>query len=504
MTTRREVLKTASLAAIGAIGAAFGVTPVFSAENSTGNLTENSAKSTDGKAGEEFVSQRPAAGKRKFVSEAVETKIVEVKKGIADPELAWLFENCFPNTLDTTITHHGKRSGKWDTFVITGDIAAMWLRDSTAQVTPYLPLCKNDTKLKSLILGVVNRQTECVRIDTYANAFNYDASEKSHWHNDKTAMKPELHERKWEIDSLCYAVRLAYLYWKATGDSSFMDAAWREAMTGLVKTLRVQQRKTSDGDYSFKREFAAWPGDVVANNGLGNPTKKIGMIHSAFRPSDDACLFPFLVPSNLFAVTALRQLAELLEADSKVNGKEKTLEAECRSFADEVASAIDTHAKVTHKKYGAMYAFEVDGYGSSLCMDDANIPCLLSLPYLGAVSASDVVYQATRRFVLSEDNPYFFRGKAGEGLGGPHAGQNQIWHLGIIARALTSTDDAEILLCLRTLKATHAGTGLMHEAFDKDDAKKFTRTWFAWANTLFGELIVKLHTERPHLLRQSL
>jgi meiotically up-regulated gene 157 (Mug157) protein len=151
-----------------------------------------------------------------------------------------------------------------------------------------------------------------------------------------------------------------------------------------------------------------------------------------------------------------------------------------------------------------IYAYEVDGFGNQLLMDDANVPSLLSLSYLGCCTANDPVYVRTRSFVLSDDNPYFFRGKAGEGIGGPHVGLHMIWPLGIIMRALTSNDDKEILNCLRVLKNTHAGTGFMHEAFDKDDPKKFTRSWFAWANTMFGELIVKLHEQRPHLLRVEL
>src|SRR3974377_1597009 len=168
--------------------------------------------------------RRPAVQKRNFTSEAVETKISEVKRSISDPELAWLFENCFPNTLDTTV-RTGRRNSKPDTFVITGDIDAMWPRHSTAQVWPYLPLAKEDRKLKTLLAGVINRQTRCVLIDPYANAFN-DGPTGGPWAKDLTRMRPELHERKWEIDSLCYPVRLAHGYWKTTGDTSPFDADW--------------------------------------------------------------------------------------------------------------------------------------------------------------------------------------------------------------------------------------------------------------------------------------
>jgi meiotically up-regulated gene 157 (Mug157) protein len=215
-----------------------------------------------------------------------------------------------------------------------------------------------------------------------------------------------------------------------------------------------------------------------------------------FRPSDDACLYPFLVPSNLFAVVSLRQLAEIFSEEVG----DRDFAGECGALADEVEEAIGEHAVIEHAIHGLVYAYEVDGFGNALFMDDANVPSLLALPYLGAAPTSEPVYQSTRQLVLSDDNPYFFSGSAAEGIGGPHVGLDMVWPLGITMRALTSTEDDEILHCLRMLKTTHAGTGFMHESFHKDDPSRFTRSWFAWANTLFGELLVKLHDERPALL----
>ena len=438
-------------------------------------------------------SRRPPAAERKFVSEAVEAKIAEVKKAIADPELAWLFESCFPNTLDTTV-RTGRRDGKPDTFVITGDIDAMWLRDSSAQVWPYLPLAKDDRGLKTLLAGVINRQTRCILIDPYANAFN-NGPTGGPWAKDHTRMRPELHERKWEIDSLCYPVRLAHGYWKTTGDASLFDADWQKATALIVQTFREQQRLKDRGPYTFQR-LTANPTDSLPQRGYGNPTRPCGLIHSGFRPSDDACIFPFLIPSNLFAVTTLEQLREIY-ATELLN---KSFARECQELADQVREAIRTHGR-TQRKGGEVYAYEVDGFGNQLFMDDANVPNLLSLPYLGCCAADDPVYLRTRAWVLSDDNPYFFRGSAAEGLGGPHSGLNMIWPLGIIMRALTSRSEAEVSRCLTMLKQTHAGTGFMHESFSKDDAKKFTRSWFAWANTLFGELILTVHDRYPKLLR---
>lgn len=439
-------------------------------------------------------SSRIAPEKRKFHSEAVEAILAEVKKSIQDPRLAVLFENCFPNTLDTTMSYR-ESLGKPDTFVITGDIEAMWLRDSSAQVWPYLPLARQDAKLKRLLAGVINRQVRCILIDPYANAFNVAAT-GSEWAKDRTAMKPELHERKWEIDSLCYPIRLAHGYWNATDDTACFDASWQAAMALAVKTFKEQQRFSDPGPYRFER-ITSRATDTLPGDGYGNPSRPCGMIHSAFRPSDDACILPYLIPSNLFAVKSLEQLAEISEtALSNV-----PFAQECRELARQIGEAINKYGRAEHERYGVIYAYEVDGFGNQLFMDDANVPDLLSLPYLGCCQLQDPVYQNTRRLVLSRDNPYYFRGKAGEGIGSPHTGLKMIWPLGIIMQALTSTDAGEIRLCLNLLKSTDANTGFMHESFSEDDPKKFTRPWFAWANTLFGELILKLHTERPELLR---
>jgi uncharacterized protein len=437
---------------------------------------------------------RTPEGKRKFKSVAVEKTIERVKSSIGNKELAWMFENCFPNTLDTTVDFE-MVDGRPDTYVITGDIDAMWLRDSSAQVWPYLALMKDDLPLRQLIAGVINRQTRCILKDSYANAFYKDESKVSEWKSDLTQMKPGVHERKWEIDSLCYPIRLAYRYWKNSGDVTPFDDAWRKAVSLTVQTFREQQRKTGKGPYSFMRRTEIQT-DTVAGRGYGNPAKPVGLICSIFRPSDDATVFSYLVPSNFFAVVSLRQAAEMLEAihhDTETAGQ-------CKALADEVANALHEHAVVNLPGSGRVYAFEVDGYGNYYCTDDGNVPSLLSLPYLGAVKANEKLYQNTRRFLLSANNPYYCIGKAANGPGGPHVGIDMIWPLGLITQGMTSLHDAEIQQCLLTLQRTHAGTGFMHEAFHKDNPQKFTRAWFAWANTIFGELVWKTFNERPHLL----
>lgn len=452
----------------------------------------NSGKAAESKS-MKFESKRPVLKDRKFTSPVIESVIEEVKSNVKDPELGWLFENCFPNTLDTTV-EFSMQNGKPDTFVITGDIHAMWLRDSTAQVWPYIPFCDKDEQLKLLIAGVVNRQTKCINIDPYANAFNKGA-EGSHWEKDLTDMKPELHERKWEIDSLCYAVRLAYEYWKVTDDTSVFDKEWQEAMEAVYKTFVEQQRKEGKGPYKFQRTTPVQT-DTVAGNGYGNPVRPVGLICSIFRPSDDSTIYPFLIPSNLFAVVSLKQLAEIM---TEIIGDKKFAQ-KCLALAEEVNSAVEKYAVSAHLDHKKMYAFEVDGFGNKLFMDDSNIPSLLSLPYLGCCKIEDETYQNTRKFVLSEDNPYFFKGKYAEGIGGPHVGLDYIWPMSIIMRAMTSEDNSEIVECLKMLKTTHAGTGFMHEGFHKDNPENFTREWFAWSNTLFGELVYKLYKKSPETL----
>jgi uncharacterized protein len=485
---RRRVLLGIAGTATGAVFGARGLGG-FSSTYEVIRRTEEQSLPSDLK------SMRPAPSNRKFVSEAVEAKIIEVKRAIADPELAWLFENCFPNTLDTTVTF-GTRDNRPDTLVVTGDINAMWLRDSTAQVAPYLPLTREDKRLKDLIAGVINRQTLCILIDRYANAFSFGAKACPWGVNDKPPLRPELCERKWEIDSLCYPIRLAHAYWKTTGDTACFHSDWQQASKLIVKTFREQQRLNGPGPYSFQRTTDN-PIDTPPFNGLGNPTRPVGLIHSAFRPSDDACIYPFLIPANLFAVVALNQLAEIFSTVLP----DPVFAGECRELGQQVTAAVNKYGPARTLRHGLVYAYEVDGFGNQLLMDDANVPSLLSLPYLGCCSPNDPVYRNTRALVLSADNPYFFRGRAAEGVGGPHVGVNMIWPLGIIMRALTSTDDKEILYCLRVLKTSHAGMGFMHEAFDKDDPKKFTRSWFAWANTIFGELILKLYNQQPAALK---
>lgn len=438
---------------------------------------------------------RPPPNARRFRSEAVEQFLVATRARIGDPMLAELFVNCYPNTLDTTV-EPGTFEGKPDTAVITGDIAAMWLRDSSAQVWPYLPLAAKDDRLRALLEGVIRRQARCLLIDPYANAFMADLHAPAlPWsQKDDTEMKQGVGERKYELDSLCYPIRLAYGYWKQTGGTQPFDSRWHDAMRLVVATMRVQRRKNGPGPYHFQRT-ATTPIETLGEKGFGNPVNPVGLIASGFRPADDACILPFLVPSNLFAVTSLRQLAEMSNAILH----DGALAQEATALAAEVEGALRQYA-IANTAQGTIWAYEVDGFGSQILMDDANVPSLLGLPYLHS-SPDPAIYARTRAFVWSERNPWFFRGTAGEGIGGPHEGKDMIWPMAQTVYALTSTSDAEIRHALQMIKTSTAGTGFIHESYNKNDAHNFTRSWFAWANTLFGELVGTLANTRPELLR---
>ncbi|OSZ62617.1 metal-independent alpha-mannosidase [Sphingomonas sp. IBVSS2] len=444
-----------------------------------------------------FASQRPPIGERRFTSPAVEREIARVSARIGDPKLAWMFANAWPNTLDTTVL----RAGEQDSFVVTGDIPCLWLRDSSAQMKPYLHLAREDARLAMLLRGLIARHARSVLIDPYANAFMEDplARTSLSWAvNDDTEMKPGVAERKWEVDSLCYVIRLGHQYWRATGDTRPFDATWAQAMRAILRTFREQQRKTGPGPYRFRRN-APQPTETLLWS-TGNPTRPIGLIHSGFRPSDDACLYSFLIPSNLFAVTALRELAELCSEARP----DPVLAAEALALAAEVSAALRAHGTMRLPDGRRVWAYEVDGYGNAVFLDDANVPSLSGLAYLGCAKPNDALWRRTADAAWSEANPWFFKGRAAEGIGGPHVGSGQVWPMSLIVRALSARDDATIRRCLKTLRDTDADTGFVHEAFDKDDPSIFTRKWFAWANGLFGELIVHLADVRPQILKEPL
>lgn len=395
-----------------------------------------------------------------------------------------VFERCFLSTLDTTIQQ--KNDGT--TFIITGDIPAMWLRDSACQVKPYLFVAKDAPDIARMIEGVIRRQINSILIDPYANAFN-ECANGNCWEHDKTDMKPELWERKFEIDSLCFPIELAYLYWKYCKSAAVFDADFLKAAKLIVSVFRTEQNHEQQSNYSFER-FNCGFADTLSRNGKGalvNP--EAGLIWSGFRPSDDACVYGYLIPSNMFAAVILDYLSEI----ASELYQEDDFARETRAFSRELRAAIEKAALVKpdgKRFFKPFYAYEVDGYGQYLIMDDANLPSLLSMPYFGYCSADHEYYKHTREIILSEQNPYYYSGKYAEGIGSFHTASNYVWHISMGMQGLTSPSRSEKRKIIEAMVATDGGTGCMHEGIDVNDPSKFTRPWFSWANAIFTELVL--------------
>lgn len=396
------------------------------------------------------------------------------------PKLAQLYKNCYPNTLETTV----KQTDDGSLFVLTGDIPAMWLRDSTAQVSHYIPLAKEDNEMREIIKEVIKTQFKYILIDPYANAFNEAPNSNGHI-KDIPKNNPWVFERKYEIDSLCYPVRLIYKYWKATGDSSVFNDSFKQAAEKIISLWKTEQHHFDESPYRFTRHGCRWS-DTLHNSGMGMPVSYTGMTWSGFRPSDDACVFGYLIPSNMFAVVSINCLVEIF---STYYADETAFISECELLRDEIDYGIKTYGMYDHPKYGKIYACETDGMGNKRLFDDANVPSLLSMPYLGYCDKNDETYLRTRKFILSNDNPYYYKGKSGRGVGSPHTPEGYIWHIALSMQGLTSDNPDEIKEMLEILSSTDADTGFMHEGFNADNPFEFSREWFAWSNSLFAEFI---------------
>ncbi|WP_077328604.1 glycoside hydrolase family 125 protein [Virgibacillus siamensis] len=412
-------------------------------------------------------------------------QLVEEIKNIYsdDPKIQAMFTYCFPNTYETTL----KPQQDGTTFVITGDIPAMWLRDSAAQVRPYLILAEEDAYMADIVEGVIQRQFAFILHDPYANAFNEEPNGRR-YSNDQTDMTPLIWERKYEIDSLCYPIQLAYLFWKSTGRTSHFNERFLHAVERVISVWTTEQHHNRDSNYHFVRTNCT-PQDTLSHNGNGAPAGYTGMTWSGFRPSDDACEYGYLIPSNMFAVVVLKQLAEVA-LNVLENGE---LAESATLLAAEIDKGIQSYGRVEHPIYGTIYAYETDGWGNYNLMDDANVPSLLAMPYLGYCSINDPVYQNTRKFLLSEANPYYYQGSTAAGIGSPHTPEKYIWHIALAIQGMTAGTQKEKQSILELFKQTDAGKNLMHEGFHADDPNKFTRDWFSWANSMFSEFILSMN-----------
>lgn len=393
-----------------------------------------------------------------------------------------MFAQCFVNTYSTTL----KQLDDGTTFVITGDIPAMWLRDSAAQVRPYLLAANEDAEIKNMLAGVVKRQIKFILHDPYANAFN-DSPNGKGYQTDVTEMTPHIWERKYEIDSLCYPIQLGYLLWKTTGETAHLNEEFHEAVKTIVHVWKTEQDHEKQSPYRFER-MDVRQSDTLTRDGKGSKVVPTGMTWSAFRPSDDACTYGYLVPANMFAAVVLDYASEI--CNTVLNDEQ--LAKVCTDLGAEIRTGIETYGTIEHPIHGKIYVYETDGAGGYNLMDDANVPSLLSAPYLGYCSFDDPIYQNTRNFLLSRDNPYYYEGTKASGIGSPHTPDHYIWHIALAIQGMTSINSDEKAEILQTMITTDGGTGYMHEGFNASRPEEFTRDWFAWSNTMFSEFVLSM------------
>ncbi|KAG6017616.1 hypothetical protein E4U54_005721 [Claviceps lovelessii] len=476
--------------------------------------------------------QRPDKRCRTFQSAEIERVIQDITSRMKDPDLARLFENAFPSTTDTTIKFHtsgkdtafmrfgGSRtaldSGAWEgpqTFVITGDIIAEWLRDSTNQLRPYQALATKDPAIHQLILGAINTQSEYVIESPYCNAFQpppiSDLPITSNGQDDSVHPIYEptaIFECKYELDSLAHFLALGNDFYEHTESTEFVNDRWLLAVETLLHVLEQQSKSTFDpktheatrNEYTFQR----WTNigtETLNLQGMGNPLNSgTGLVRSAFRPSDDATILGFFIPANAMMSVELQRASNVLKAAGKTS-----LAKKLQRWSEQLRSAVLEHGVVKHKKYGDVFAYEVDGYGSSILMDDANYPSLLALPVMGFCKTDDPIYQNTRKMLLDKlGNPYYLVGKDFSGIGGPHIGVRNAWPMSLLIQAQTSQDDQEIKRCIDMVLQS-AKLGLVHESVNVNRSKMYTRSWFAWANGVFASTILDLAKRKPHIIFSS-
>ncbi|KAJ1789902.1 hypothetical protein LPJ59_005262 [Coemansia sp. RSA 2399] len=458
-------------------------------------------------------SMRPPPRCRTFSNPTIEQVVKNVTSLIRDPDWKQLFTNTFTNTLDTTVAWHDPSTAEPYTFLITGDITAQWIRDSTNQIIAYIPYASSDPAIAKLVLGLVNMQAEELLGYPYGNAFQPPVrsglapSENSIGLD--IAVKPRydnntVFEAKFEIDSFASFFQLSTTYWQATGDTKFLNTkSWKLAVAGILAVIKQQQQPTYSASSRVNRPLVeysrlTWSAtETQFGGGMGNPAKYTGMVKTLFRPSDDATMFPFLVPANAFLAVELSGLGKMLST----LGVYADIAQEALDLAKEIRRGVLEYGTAVHPKYGRVFAYETDGYGSTLIMDDANGPSLLSLPFLGFIDTHDPLYRNTRNMILSPDyNPWYFTGPYIHGIGSPHTGFTKVWPMAVIVRGLTSDNETEVRECLDQLKTSTAGLGLMHESVSVANPADFTRSWFAWCNSLVGLFVIDALARFPGII----
>ena len=384
------------------------------------------------------------------------------------PSLSAKLDTLYATAYDETIGRHVLAQRDGTTYVSTGDIPAEWLRDASAIVRPYIGLARHDRDVAASLRGVVERQAKYILIDPYANAYSPDY---------------KVVERKFEVDSLLYPIWFASDYYRQTGDTSMFTPTVRRAFERVLHVLHDEQHHDTRSHYTNPQ---------LARGGRGSAVRYTGMIWTGFRPSDDPVRYHYNIPVNMFAVVVLRDLSSVA---NKV-WHDQHMAADAWGLSVGIQRGIEQNGTLNLAPFGRIYAYEVDGLGHANVMDDANVPSLLSIPYFGYLPKTNSLYLATRRFVLSDRNPYFFRGKYAEGVGSPHTPHGFVWPLALCIQALTATDPAEIDRVLGYITVADVGDHRLHESFDANWPESYTRDDFAWPNALYAELVL---TERGQL-----
>ncbi|RGP71149.1 hypothetical protein FSPOR_3482 [Fusarium sporotrichioides] len=464
-----------------------------------------------------FPLQRPSKDCRTYSVQAVEHVIYEeMDQAIGDPDLYRLFLNTWPNTLDTTVRWRGVSADNPEeelAFITTGDIPALWLRDSSNQLQSYKSILPSDD-IASLFRGAINLQARYLTKSPFCNAFhpppeaNIRRAKRSVQPRDTVSPKYDpdfVFECKYELDSLAAFLQLSWDYYEETEDADFFGKfGWVEAVRKILKVAEHMQEGTYDEQGMVQKPAYTWlrnadsASETVSNHGHGAPVKgHIGLVRSFFRPSDDSCIYQYFIPANMMFSRYLTSCAKIMRP------LDEELAKKMEAMASGIEYGINEHAIIQHPVYGEMYAYEIDGFGSYSLMDDANLPSLLSIPHMGYKPASQHVYDNTRAFVLSPSNPYYARGPVLNATGGPHLGPGMAWPMGLIVQLLTSDDDDEIVDGIRQLMNSTSGLGLIHETVNSFNEKHWTRSWFSWANGLFGQMILDLYKRKPTLIARS-
>ncbi|ORX39562.1 DUF1237 domain protein [Kockovaella imperatae] len=449
-------------------------------------------------------SMRPEPECRTFHSEAMERVISDMRERLEDPDLAMLFENSFSQTIDTTVQYFDEEKNL--AFIVTGDITAQWLRDTGNQFAHLYQLLPHDEKLQALVKAVINTEARYIHQFPYCGAFQPPPESGLAPTFNEYAYKVDIHppvdnqtvfECKYELDSLAGFLKMAHRYYKYTSDDSFINDNFKAAMHSIMTLIEHESLPTWDDDFNVVSfySFTGLPGSPspsVKNDGVGEPRAGNGLVATHHRPSDDLCVYPYMTSDNAMLAVELENIAQVLEA----TGTMEHVATAAQERAKTIREAIWAHTITP----SGIFAYETDGFGSISIMSDANVPDLVSLPYIGFLDRSDETYQRTKAAMFSRQNPYYGEGGGFKGFGGPHAGLAHPWPMSLVSGIYGTDDDEEIKGRLQMLLNSTAGLGLIHESVNIHDMSDFTRPWFAWANSYFAEMILDLAERKPHLI----